>query len=99
MIPLETVSIDTFAPLEGGGFTLKSKDLLIDLSLHEVRNLGQKRADALRDPFSLVFRGSHGLRLPQGSYVMACDSLGEMEIFITQIADRPEGSEFEAIFT
>ncbi len=99
MIPIETLSIDTFAPLQGSGFTLKSEDLLIDLSLHEVRKLGHKREEALRDPFSLHFRGPQGLRLPQGIYGMTCDSLGEIELFITQIADGAQGSEFEAVFT
>ncbi len=99
MIPLETVSLDTFAPLQGAGFTLKSEDLAVELNLHVVRKLGHKREESLRDPFSLIFKGPQGLRLPQGIYGMTCDSLGEIELFITQIADGAQGSEFEAVFT
>ncbi len=99
MISLDSVSFDTFIALQGQSFTVRTGELLLELSLHEVRKLGHKRAEALRDPFCLLFRAARGLRLAQGTYVMACDSLGEIELFITQVADGVQGSEFEAIFT
>jgi len=39
------------------------------------------------------------LRLPQGIRGLTCEGLGEIELFITQVADGPQGAEFEAIFT
>jgi hypothetical protein len=37
--------------------------------------------------------------MPQGIYRLKNDTLGELEIFITQLADGAQGSEFEAVFT
>jgi hypothetical protein len=99
MIPLETVDHDTFAPLTGRAFTAATAIGGVELVLSAVQKLGHRRADAARDPFSLTFRGAHGLRLPQGIYRLGCESLGEIELFITQLADGPQGAEFEAIFT
>jgi hypothetical protein len=99
MIPLESVSHDTFAPLIGQAFTATTADGQVDLSLAGAKLLGHKRDEATRNPFSLTFRGPQGLRLPQGTYHFTCGALGEIEFFITQVADGAKGSEFEAIFT
>lgn len=96
MIPLESVDHDTFAPHTGEAFITSSG---VTLHLKSVSKLGHRRADAARDPFSLTFGGAQGLRLPQGIYHFMCGPLGEIELFITQVADGPQGSEFEAIFT
>ncbi len=99
MTPLESLEHDTFAPLVGQRFTLASPIGLLELQLNAVCKLGQRHAGATREPFSLVFRGQHGLRLPQGVYRFGHASLGELEIFITQLADQSSGADFEAIFT
>ena len=99
MIPLESVAYDTVAPLAGRDFTVTTGNGPVTLQLTEVQKLGHKRADAQRDPFSILFRGPSGLRMPQATYPIAGDGLGEVAIFITQVADGPHGSEFEAIFT
>ncbi|MEO5914476.1 MAG: hypothetical protein ABIS50_09610 [Luteolibacter sp.] len=99
MIPLETVDHDTFVPLERHAFVALIGTAKVELRLHSIQKLGHKRSDAARDPFSITFRGPQGLRFPQGTYRFSCDALGEIEIFITQVADGSQGSEFEAIFT
>lgn len=99
MIPLESVDHDTFFPLIGQVFASGTGEGRIELRLSGVRKLGHRRADAARDPFSLTFTGPQGLRVPQGTYLFVCETLGEIGIFITQVADGASGSEFEAIFT
>jgi hypothetical protein len=99
MLPLESVSHETFAPLVGHAFTATTTDGQVVLELTEAKLLGHRRDQATRDPFSLTFRGAPGLRLPQGTYQLNCGALGEIGIFITQVADGAKGSEFEAIFT
>jgi hypothetical protein len=93
----------TLDPLTHGHFEPHTGQVFLSgeasLTLHEVKVLGQKRTEAPREPFSLLFRGLQGLRLPQGIYRMKNESLGELEIFITQVGDGVKGSEFEAIFT
>lgn len=98
-LPLETVTRDTFTPFIGRAFVATAVNARVELELSAVQALGHKRPDAARDPFSLTFRGARGLRLPQGIYHLACEGLGEIELFIAQNADGSEGSEFEAIFT
>ncbi len=99
MIPLESVDHDTFAPLTGHTFITATASGRVEIQLCAVKKLGHRRADATRDPFSLTFGGPPGLRVPQGIYCFACEALGEIELFITQVADGPQGSEFDAIFT
>jgi hypothetical protein len=90
-----------FEPLVGNVFVVSvpggSKS--VELTLVEAKGLGNRRGDAKRDPFSLLFRGPAGLRLPQGIYRFEHAALGAMEIFVTQVAAKPEGGEFEAVFT
>jgi hypothetical protein len=98
MIALESLQYSTFAPLVGSAFMVKT-GAGAELRLHEVKQLGGQREGASRPPFSLTFRGPHGLRIQQGIHRIASESLGEMEIFITQLAPGAQGSEFEAVFT
>jgi hypothetical protein len=98
-IPLESISHDTVEPFLDHVFKVKVGDAKVDLKLGAVQRLGHKRPEAARDPFSLAFFGTPGLRLPQGIYRFACEGFGEIEWFITQVADGPQGSEFEVIFT
>ena len=58
----------------------------------------EKPEGATRDPFTLTFRGAPELRLPQGIYKMTNAQLGEMEIFLVQIAADETSSTFEAVF-
>jgi hypothetical protein len=53
---------------------------------------------AERQPFALTFRGSPQLRLRQGRYKLSHAQLGEMEIFLVQIAADQTSSRFEAVF-
>jgi len=100
IIPLETVVHGTFAPLTGHAFITAAPDgASVALELSEARKLGHKRPEAARDPFSLTFVGPPGLRLPQGIYRFSCEALGELDLFITQLADGPQRAVFEAIFT
>jgi len=100
IIPLETVDQGTFAPLTGQSFTTTTPDgASVALELSEARMLGHKRPEAARDPFSLTFVAAPGLRLPQGIYRFSCAALGELDLFITQLADGPQRAIFEAIFT
>ncbi|MES2441065.1 MAG: hypothetical protein V4584_18525 [Verrucomicrobiota bacterium] len=98
-IPLESLDYDTFAALAGEVFTTTVGEVFIGLRLDEVRKLGHRRAEAMRDPFSISFLGPQGLRLPQGIYRFSNEALGGIELFIAQVADGARGSEFEAVFT
>lgn len=69
------------------------------LCLEKVRMLGHRREGASRDPFAIEFRGPSGVLIPQKTYQIEQEDGSPLEIFLVQIADKPEGSLFEAIFT
>lgn len=99
MIALESLQHAMFADLVGQIFTLHTSAGNTGLVLAGAQLLGHKRTESHRDPFSLVFRGGRGIRVPQGIYRLECETLGAMEIFIAQVGDGAQGAEFEAIFT
>src|SRR6476620_3805159 len=98
MLDLATATLETFTPLVGQSFVVTPAPFLVTLTLADVRPLGARWPGGKRDPFALTFKGQHGLRIPQRIYHFENDTLGPMEIFITQIADKPDGSLFEAVF-
>jgi hypothetical protein len=99
MIALDALEQSTFEPLLGQEFAVSAGQVAVTLTLVEARKLGHRRPDAKRDPFSLTFRGKPGWRLPQHIYRFEHEALGSLEFFITQVADKGTGSEFEAVFT
>ena len=97
MLDLAEVRCEQFAAFLNQDFAIILSDGALLLQLSEVRPLG-KRAESLRDPFSLTFVGRAGLRLPQMIYKMRNATLGEMEIFLVQVAADQNSSTFEAVF-
>ena len=99
MTSLDSLLSTDFSPHVGQPFPLKVGETELVLSLHEVKVLGHRRAEASRDPFSLEFHGPAGVRLSQGTYALQHPTLGSLEVFITQIGLSAGNSSFEAIFT
>ncbi len=95
MLDLTSLTADAFMPHIGTDFLAAGTEL----RLGECRVLGAPYAPSARAPFSLTFVGPAGLRLEQGIRQLSHSAMGEMEFFLTQLADRPTGSEFEAIFS
>ena len=99
MIDLASLDNKTLAPLVGQTMTLRSGQHSVPLVLESIVVHGEKAPQAVREPFSITFRGASGLRIPQAIYRVEHPELGAMEIFITQVGDGPKGSEFESIFS
>ena len=97
MLDLATVRCEQFIPCLDQDFEIVFSDGALPLKLSEARPLGV-RPESIREPFSLTFLGRAGLRLPQGVYKMRNSALGEMEIFLVQIAVDQSSSTFEAVF-
>ena len=97
MLDLAQVRCEQFAACLNQDFAIILSDGALLLQLSGARPLG-KRPESLREPFALTFLGRAGLRLPQGIYKMRNATLGEMEIFLVQIAADQTGSTFEAVF-
>lgn len=100
MLSLESLTHATFAPLVGQTFIVHTTEGTFPLQLAAASLLGEPHPGSTRDPFALTFHGPSGLLLPQRIYRLSCQALGDdLEIFITQIGNKPAAAEFEAIFT
>ena len=97
MLDLATVRCEQFAACLNQDFEIVFADGALPVKLSEARPLGV-RPESIREPFALSFVADRPLRLPQGIYKMRHPSLGEMEIFLVQIAADQSGSSFEAVF-
>ena len=96
MLDLAKVQCADFAACVNQDFEIATRGAPLVLQLSEAR--ARPAPDAGRDPFTLTFRGAPELRLPQGIYKMTNAQLGEMEIFLVQIAADQTCSTFEAVF-
>jgi len=97
MLDLVKVQCADFAACVNQDFEIAASGAPLVLQLFEAR-LRDRPEGATRDPFTLTFRGPPPLRLPQGIYRMTNTTLGEMEIFLVQIAADENCSTFEAVF-
>jgi Domain of unknown function (DUF6916) len=103
---LETLTVDVFQPRVGETFRIRPRaDSEIEAELIEARALagGPVRADGgasrRRVPFSLSFRTTLTVPLPQQIYRVTHDELGSYEIFLVPIGPDGKGMVYQAIFT
>jgi hypothetical protein len=69
----------------------------VALELIEVTGDERLRAHGM-DNFSLVFRGPNERPLPQMTYRLRNDSLGEFDLFVVPVRRDVEGVYYEAVF-
>ena len=79
-------------------FEIVFSDGILTVKLIEAKQWGSDQAPNIRQPFTVTFRLDGNLRLPQGIYKMRHHHLGEMEIFLVQVAGDANSSTFEAVF-
>ena len=97
MLELDKVECEQFAACLNQDFEIVFTDGVLPVKLTEARPLGV-RPESIREPFSLTFVAPRPLRLPQNIYRMRHATLGEMEIFLVQVAADQTSSTFEAVF-
>ena len=97
MIDLATVRCEQFAACLDQDFEVVFSDGTLPVKLSEARPLGT-RPESIREPFALTFVTGRPLKLPQGIYKIRNATLGEMEIFLVQVAVDQTSSTFEAVF-
>lgn len=95
---LERLTLSDFSAHLGEPFRLQLDSRPgLELVLAEATPLGTSLVT--RQAFSLVFRGSRELYLPQQIYGLEHPVLGGLEIFLVPLGPDAEGSRFEAVFT
>jgi hypothetical protein len=98
MLDLATIRCSDFAACLNQDFEIVFVDGTLPVKLSEAKPWGQEQPSHVRQPFSLTFRLERHLRLPQGTYKMRHATLGEMEIFLVQVAADATSSTIEAVF-
>lgn len=97
------LALDDFAPQKDTVFQLSGAGVPaapLALTLIETRTLvaGDGIANR-RQPFGLTFRGPLEPQLPQRIYRLDHPAVGSHDVFLVPIGRRPDGMEYEAIFT
>jgi hypothetical protein len=98
MLDLATVRLEQFASCVDQDFEIVFPDGALPVKLVDAKQWGPDQPATIRQPFSLTFRVERNLRFPQGTYKMRNAELGEMEIFLVQIALDQNSSTLEAVF-
>ncbi|PZO08168.1 MAG: hypothetical protein DCF27_08990 [Lysobacteraceae bacterium] len=95
---MELLTLEHFAGCLNETFHAALKDGEVEFVLVEARPLQGARPNALRAPFSLLFRNSAALLFPQQTYRMRHDRVGGVDIFLVPIARERDGFLYQAIF-
>ena len=98
MLDLATVRLEQFAACLNQDFEIVFSDGTLPVKLVEAKQWGLDQPANVRQPFSLSFRIERSVRFPQGTYKVRHPQLGEMEIFLVQVAADATASHFEAVF-
>jgi hypothetical protein len=97
------LTYETFAPLVGSKFTLRTANGAdVPLTLAEANDTGIPGGTGpdgeTRTQFSLVFRGPADVPLEQGTYEVDADAVGIQTLFIVPIRADSDGRYYEAVF-
>ena len=98
MLDLATVRREEFAACLDQDFEIVFPDGTLPVKLSEAKQWGSDLPAHIRQPFTLTFRVERSLRFPQGTYKMRNAQLGEIEIFLVQVAADQTSSTLEAVF-
>lgn len=98
---LESLRLETFEPCRDQIFRLHwPGGEPLPLVLAEVKALAKPGEGWDRQPFSLTFRHPGERRnLPQGTYRLDNEGLGDLELFLVPLGPDKEGMRYEAVFT
>lgn len=101
MTPLEDLSAEKFQGCLNQTFHIQAEDETVAAELVEVRGLKTHTRREDKSPFSLLFQGPLGEPLPQRTYRLRNDTLGEIEIFLVPLGPDEDGKAmiYESVFT
>ncbi|GAB2504011.1 DUF6916 family protein [Arenimonas alkanexedens] len=95
---MHLLTVDDFAGCLNQSFHAALSDGEIEFVLVEARPLDKAPPNALRQPFSLLFRNSAALLFPQQTYRMRHPRGDHIDMFLVPIARETEGFLYQAIF-
>ncbi|GAA0195089.1 MAG: DUF6916 family protein [Brevundimonas aurantiaca] len=89
-------NLQSFAGVAHEAFDLSVGEATMPLTLVEVAPLPATGLNP--QPFSLVFRGTSAIVLPQKMYSLSNATLGRLSIFLVPIGRDPAGVLYQAVF-
>jgi uncharacterized protein DUF6916 len=95
---MDLLTLDHFAGCINETFAAHLDDVEVPFVLVEARPLETRAPNALRAPFSLLFRNGSAFLFPQKIYVMRHERIGEVGIFLVPVAQERAGFLYQAIF-
>ncbi|MBA8879177.1 DUF6916 family protein [Phyllobacterium myrsinacearum] len=96
---MEIVTLDHFARCVGEGFEIDMGTGSLPFTLTEARPLPETGFNGIRRaPFSLLFRSTSQVVLPQKMYRLKNMALGSLDIFLVPVARDKDGIIYQAIF-
>lgn len=95
---MDLLTLDHFSGCVNETFTAALNEGEIEFVLVEARAIEQRMRNAMRVPFSLLFRNTAVFLFPQQIYQMRHPKIGEVGIFLVPIAREREGFLYQALF-
>ena len=98
-IPLEELTVESFAPHVGSSFVAQVDGGTLPLALVRAQTVGPPHSAGSRAQFALHFRGAGPRILPQAIYRLEHPAFETLEIFLVPIGRDGGQVLYEAIFT
>ena len=95
---MHLLTVDHFTGCVNETFVAQLGDGTVDFQLVEARSLPARAPAGFRSPFSLLFRNTAAVVLPQQTYRMRHGRLGEVGIFLVPVAMERGGFLYQAVF-
>jgi hypothetical protein len=93
------LTFESFSAHVNSTFTLSLGESGVDITLTEAtRQPVRPYPGMMREPFSLIFRSTSPVVLPQRIYPFKHEAMGKFEMFIVPIAREPTGIVYQAVF-
>lgn len=98
---LDTLAAGAFREQLGKTFRIETDDGTVEAKLVEVSDVKSHTRRQDRAPFSVLFEGPQDRPLPQRTYTLANDAMGEMDLFLVTLGPDADGNGmiYEAVFT
>lgn len=95
---MQLLTMDHFSGCLNETFVAQLEDGTVDFQLVEARALSGAAPEGFRAPFSLLFRNTAAVVLPQRTYRLRHARLGDLGIFLVPVAMDRGGFLYQAVF-
>lgn len=95
---MHLLTVDQFTGCVNETFVAQLAEGTVDFQLVEARPLPARAPEGFRSPFSLLFRNTASVVLPQQTYRMRHAGLGDLGIFLVPVARERGGFLYQAVF-